>query len=180
VKELKLSICEFNDIVFIFDKYHYKKSHMGGGIAHCFALEKDMKLYGGSVTGLPRHEKVYCKDIKTIEIRRMACIEDTPKNIESYFLSKIIWWIRKNTDIKRILSYSDLSVGHVGTIYKAANFVMKGETQPSSHLFYNGIRYHMRSLTIDRPYSYVLREKVKTGEATIEKGKPKLIWMYEL
>jgi len=38
----------------------------------------------------------------------------------------------------------------------------------------------MRSLTIDRPYSYEMREDVKNGKATIKTGEPKIIWLYDL
>src|SRR5262249_32705607 len=67
-----------------------------------------------------------------------------------------------------------------GTIYKASNFKLKGHTTPTMHVFWNGTRYHPRSLSIDRPYSYKLREAVKTGEATIEKGLPKSCWFYDI
>ena len=38
----------------------------------------------------------------------------------------------------------------------------------------------MRSLTIDRPYSYEMREDVKNGKAIVKTGEPKIIWMYDL
>lgn len=83
----KLRTCTFNDICSIFDEFHYKKKHMGGGISICFAMFIDDVLVGGSVLGKPRHEKAYkgC-----IDIRRMACIDSAPKNSESWFLSQII------------------------------------------------------------------------------------------
>mgnify|MGYP003512528946 CR=1 FL=1 len=34
----KIYQCEFNDIRLIFNKYHYKKAHIGGGISTCFAM----------------------------------------------------------------------------------------------------------------------------------------------
>ena len=40
--------------------------------------------------------------------------------------------------------------------------------------------YHMRSLTIDRPYSYEMREAVKDGTAIVKTGEPKIIWLYNL
>ncbi|HUU87355.1 MAG TPA: DNA (cytosine-5-)-methyltransferase [Candidatus Glassbacteria bacterium] len=43
-----------------------------------------------------------------------------------------------------------------------------------------GLKDHPRSLTIDRPYSYKMREAVKTGEAIVEKGKPKILYKYEI
>lgn len=40
--------------------------------------------------------------------------------------------------------------------------------------------YHPRSLTIDRPYSYKMREAVKNGEAVVKTGQPKKIWLYQI
>jgi len=134
------------------------------------------------VFGLPRHNKKYSNDgLKSVlEIRRMALLEAMPKNSESYFLSKSVWWCKKHTDTDKLISYSDQSVGHKGTIYKAANFKLIGKTAPSKHVFWNGKRYHPRSLTIDRPYSYMIRDAIKTGEAKIETGEPKLIFSYKI
>jgi len=175
-------VCEFKRIRWIFEKYHYKGGHIGGGISFCFALVDGLNVVGGAVIGKPRHNKKYSEDGKyvVLEIRRMALIGSCPKNSASYFLSKIIWYLRKHTNTNKVLSYADLSVGHTGTIYKAANFELAGFTSPSKHVFWRGVRYHPRSLTIDRPYSYKLREAVKTGEATIEEGKPKAIYIYNI
>ena len=172
--------CSFSDIRHIFEQYHYKGGHMGGGISFCLALMDGECVVGGMVFGSPRHEKKYSEKGKVIEIRRMACLDECPKNTESYFLAKALWYTRKFTDIKRVISYSDKSVGHKGTIYKAANCKLIGETKESKHVFWNGVRYHPRSLTIDRPYSYKMREAIKTGEAYIETGEPKLIFEYVL
>lgn len=178
IKKYRIIKCAFSDIIHIFKQYHYKGGHMGGGISFCLALlDENNNIIGGSVIGKPRHEKKY---VGSVEIRRMACLEEAPKNTESYFLSKVIWYISKNTDFKSVLSYADTSVGHKGTIYKASNFKLVGQTSESKHVFWNGVRYHPRSLTIDRPYSYRLREAIKTGEATLETGTPKNIYIYEI
>jgi hypothetical protein len=169
--------CRFSDIRHIFEQYHYKGGHMGGGISFCLALVYNEEIYGGAVMGKPRHESKYegC-----IDIRRMALKDECLKNTESYFLSKIIWFIKKNTSYRKVLSYADMSVGHQGIIYKAANFKCIGETTPTKHIFWNEVRYHPRSLTIERPYSYKLREAVKTGEAKVEMGLSKKIYIYEI
>jgi hypothetical protein len=150
---------------------------MGGGISFCLALTFNGETVGGAVVGKPRHGSKYKN---CMEIRRMALTDECPKNSESYFLGKIIWWIKKNKFCKNILSYADQSVGHIGTIYKASNFKLIGQTSPSLHIFWKGKRYHPRSLTIDRPYSYLLREAVKTGEAKKIIGLPKNIYIYQL
>jgi hypothetical protein len=174
----EIRVCKFKDIRHIFEAYHYKGGHMGGGISLCFSLWDNYVLMGGAVLGKLRQDKKYSSEGLSIEIRRMACIESAPKNSESYFLGKIIWYLKKNTEIINVISYADQSVGHIGTIYKAANFSLIGKTAPSIHVFWRGVRYHPRSLTINRPYSYQMRAAVKTGEAIIRKGESKLIYSY--
>ena len=173
----KIMICQFSNISHIFKEFHYKSDNMGGGISVCFAMFIGNKLVGGSVLGKPRHERKYNK---CIDIRRMACLDESPCNSESYFLGQIIKWISCNTDYDNVLSYSDLTVGHVGTIYKASNFKLVGETTPTKYVEWNNKTYHPRSLTIDRDYSYKMRKAVKTGEAVIHTGLPKKIWMYKI
>ncbi len=166
--------CRFKDIRHIFEEFHYKKGHMGGGISMCFAMYMSGEMVGGAVLGLPRHQSKYPK---SIDIRRMACLDSSPKNSESYFIGQIKRWVRDNTDNESILSYSDITVGHFGTIYKASGFYEAGRTAKSKYVIWNGKTYHPRSLSIDRDYSYKLREAVKTGEAEIKTGLPKIIWI---
>ena len=176
-KECEIKTCKFSDIRHIFEEFHYKKGAMGGGISVCFAMFINGELVGGSVMGKPRHEKKYKN---CIDIRRMACLDEAPKNSESWFLSQIIKWVASNTSYDFVLSYSDKTVGHNGTIYKAANFGSIGETTPTKYVEWGERTYHPRSLSIDRPYSYRLREAVKVGDAIIKIGLPKTIWIYEI
>lgn len=173
--EAKIVECKFKDIRHIFEEFHYKKGHMGGGISMCFGMYINDELVGGSVLGKPRHEKKYKN---CIDIRRMACLDKSPQNSESFFLGKIIKWVRDNTDYENVLSYSDMTVGHMGTIYKASNFKNIGKTTATKYVEWEGKIYHPRSLSIDRDYSYRLREDVKTGKALIKTGLPKNIWLY--
>lgn len=173
----EVKTCKFKDIRHIFEEFHYKKGAMGGGISVCFAMFYQGVLVGGSVMGKPRHEKKYKN---CIDIRRMACLDSAPCNSESWFLSQIIRWCASNTDYDYVLSYSDKTVGHSGTIYKAANFKNIGETTPTKFIEWGCKTYHPRSLSIDRPYSYKLREAVVNGEAVVKTGLPKTIWLYEI
>lgn len=143
----KIVLCRFSDIRHIFKDYHYKKDSIGGGISYCFGMYYKNKLVGGSVLGLPRHCKKYPN---AVDIRRMALLDESPKNSESYFLGRIIQYVASNTSFKNVLSYSDTTVGHIGTIYKASNFTNIGLTAKSKHIESGEKTYHMRSLTIER------------------------------
>lgn len=175
-KLLEMRECKFSDIRHLFETYHYKGGHMGGGITVCLGAWYKGNCLAGVVVGKPRHDKKYSKEVECVELRRMACVEELPKNSESWMLSGVVKWLKKNTAIEKVISYSDKSVGHVGTIYKAANFKCIGETAKSKHVEWDGKRYHMRSLTIDRPYSYRMRADLETGKAVIKTGEPKLIY----
>lgn len=170
----KIVVCRFSDIRHIFEEFHYKKGNMGGGISVCFGMYIGKDLVGGAVLGLPRHQKKYPN---AIDIRRMACLDSSPKNSESYFIGQIKRWVRDNTTHDSILSYSDMTVGHQGTIYKASGFKEIGQTSATKYVLWNGRTYHPRSLSIDREYSYRLREDVKNGKAQIKTGLPKRIWL---
>lgn len=180
--QYRIGKCKFKDISPILEEFHYKKKHIGGNIELCLCLTYNDEIIGGAVLGRTRHDNKYSKNgkIKVWEIRRLCCIDDTAPNTESYFIGKIVWYLRKNTAVDALISYADKTVNHIGTIYKASNFELIGKTPKSNYVLWNDKRYHMRSLTIDRPYSYMLREEIKTGSARIIKGDIKLIYWFWL
>lgn len=98
--QLYVKECRFKEIAHIFEAYHYKGRHMGGGINWCLAATYHGQNLAGAVMGKARHDAKYSEHLKCVEIRRMACIDALPKNSESWFLAKIMWWLKKNTDIK--------------------------------------------------------------------------------
>ena len=59
----------------------------------------------------------------TLELRRLALSDVCPKNTSSFVIAKMIKMIKeKFPEIKRLISYQDKEV-HLGTIYKASNWV---------------------------------------------------------
>jgi hypothetical protein len=58
-----------------------------------------------------------------IELNRLVISEDCPKNTASYFVSSSIKLLPKP---KIIVSYADTSMGHVGKVYQATNFIYTG------------------------------------------------------
>jgi hypothetical protein len=120
---------------------------------------------------------------KCLELRRLCLIDDTPRNAESFFVSRTLKWLRKNSDWKFVVSYADPEQGHRGTIYKAANFKYEGVTGPGSSLLVDGKPFHIRTLTmLDRPYGVEINERYKAGDPGIQivKTKPKHIYTYKL
>lgn len=129
-------------------------------------------------------QKYYPQDPdKCLELRRLCLIDDTPKNAESFFVSRTLKWLRKNTDWKFVVSYADPEQGHVGTIYKASNFKYEGVTAAGSSLMVDGKPFHIRTLTmLDRPYGREINERYKAGDPNVQivKTLPKHIYTYQL
>jgi hypothetical protein len=134
--------------------------------------------------GAAAAKKYYPQDPdKCLELRRLCLVDDTPKNAESFFVSRTLKWLKKYSDWKFVVSYADPEQGHQGTIYKAANFKYEGTTSAGSSLLVDGKPFHIRTLTmLDRPYGIEINERYKAGDAGIQivKTKPKHIFTYQL
>ena len=117
----------------LLSKYHYSPPKTGIMAKLYFELRDDQnKLNGVVIFSLPAGKntaKTYSKTSSknVIELRRIACVDNTPKNAESYFISKCIKWIKKYTQYDVIISYADPYYGHKGTIYQASNFKYIGK-----------------------------------------------------
>ena len=134
--------------------------------------------------GAAAAQKYYPTDPdKCLELRRLCLIDDTPKNAESFFVSRTLKWLKKNTDWKFVVSYADPEQGHKGVIYRAANFKYEGVTSSGSSLLVDGVPFHIRTLTmLDRPYGIEIHERYKRKDPGIQivKTEPKHIYTYAL
>lgn len=64
-----------------------------------------------------------------LELTRLALYDWAPPNSESWFIGQAFAWLRGDRpDVHILLSYADASVGHVGTIYQATNWIYTGRT----------------------------------------------------
>ena len=90
------------------------------------------ELAGVAVLGFPvgrQTVKSITEDLNNddvLELTRLWLKDEEPKNSESYFIGKIFDWLRKNTNIKVLISYSDPMQNHLGTIYQATNWLYQG------------------------------------------------------
>jgi len=83
---------------------------------------------------------------RALEIRRFVLIPGLPKNTASFFLGYIVRWFKKNSKIKKLISYADQNENHKGTIYKAANFSYVGESKRTEVIRYRKKDYHLRTI----------------------------------
>ena len=80
------------------------------------------------------------------ELSRLCIHPDTQSdehNITSWFVSRAIKQLRKDTEVKAIISYAD-SDFHNGTIYRACNFKYCGLTYPKKDFYYADGTKHSR------------------------------------
>ena len=91
--------------------------------------------------GLQRHEQD-----GLFELSRL-CIHPTTQqseyNITSWFVSKAIRRLRKETNVRGIISYAD-SDHHSGTIYRACNFRYCGLSEPKKDFYFADGTKHSR------------------------------------
>lgn len=141
-------------------------------------------IYGG--LGMANCWKKYAeKREDIIELRRLCCIDDTPKNTESYFIGRTLKWLKKNTAIKKVISYADNTYNHRGIIYQASNFQHLGKTAKGRVIMFNGKRYHDKTIRTKykgelKPFAKQIKEALENGEAYYVHTLGKDIYMYDL
>ena len=180
-------------LVSFIEKHHYSHNVNGIQSYHHFGLYTEgnfglPKMIGAMMYAIPSMPATAAKynpinPSRCMELRRLVCIDDTPKNTESYFIGKTLRWLKQNTDIEVIVSFADQHYGHAGTIYKASNFEYLGETAAGQVLMVDGREMHSRSLNQkDRPYGRELKRRYDAGDENIffKKRKPKHIYTYYL
>lgn len=173
------------------EKYHYSHNINGVISDYCFALYHNKALIGAMIYGrlaMRNQYKKYCSSEKEImELRRLVCVDDTPRNTESFFIGYTLRWLKKNTNLKYVISYADSTYGHIGTIYKASNFKLVGKTAPikvikrlsDSKLFHDKtIRTKYKGNL--KPFALKLKIDLLEGRAIYITTKEKYIYIYQL
>lgn len=185
--EMQVLLCDRSEIKDFIETWHYSKSINGLKTSYCFKLVHNDIIIGAMLFGSLGMAGVYKKYVDTeseiIELRRLCCIDDTPKCTESFFVGKAIKWLKKNTQIKKIISYADLHYNHEGIIYKASNFKLLGKTSPSRVINWNGKTYHDKAIRTKyngklKPFAQRLLDALIAQEAFYETRTFKNIYMY--
>ena len=166
-------------------EHHY--SHTCPAGTYRFGLYDGIDLIGvavfGQVIGRFQAQYYYPKNPdKLIELRRLCCIDDTPKNTESRFIGYCLRWLKKNTEYEAVLSLADQNYGHKGIIYQATNFKKVGYDQDKrDRIFIDDIERHPRDLYDKDGSSGVKHLKRIYGDRIMFKKKiPKIVYLYLL
>ena len=188
VKTFKVRLCDRSEIKEFIEKWHYSKSINGIKSSYCFGLF-DKGMIGAMIYGRIAMANVWSKYVEReediIELRRLACIDDTPKNTESFFIGSTLRWLRDNTKLKTVLSYADTMYGHTGTIYHATNFQHKGKTTRGRVIIYNGKIYHDKCIRTRyngkrKPFAQRVKDALDEGLAYYKPTTGKHIFVYNL
>lgn len=171
------------------EQNHYSKSINGCIADYCFALYDGEYIIGamfyGRMAMAGQYKKFSENENEVIELRRLCCIDETPKNTESYFIGSTLRWIKKNTKIKKVVSYADAEYGHSGTIYKAANFQYLGKSKGARVINYQGKRYHDKAIRTKykgelKPFAKRIKDALECGDATYSETAGKHTYVYEI
>ena len=90
VKEFVVEPCERSEVRDFIEKWHYSQSINGVKTTYCFKMTYKGDLIGamlyGSLGMANTWKKYVDREDKLLELRRLCCIDDTPKNTESFFI----------------------------------------------------------------------------------------------
>lgn len=178
---------ERHEIKNFIETWHYSHSINGLMISYCFGMYDGDTLIGAMIYGklamANAWKKYGASADEVLELRRLVLIDDTKRNAESFFIGKTLKWLKKNTQVKTIVSYADPNYGHAGVIYKATNFEHVGMTSPGRVILWEGKKYHDKAIRTTykgklKPFAVRLRAALDTGAAYYAKQLPKHIYVY--
>ena len=125
----------------LYKKNDFSPLNIGGIQGVCIFTGLPVPEIAKGAFGLERHEQQ-----GLFELSRLCIHPDTQEreyNITSWFVSKAIKRLRKDTEVKAILSYAD-SDFHNGTIYRACNFEYYGLSDAKKDFYYTDGTKHSR------------------------------------
>lgn len=134
----------------IVERHHYLHS-MPGGTEHCFGVIAGRSLAGAVTLGVGPANAYRLMDgakrSDCVTLSRLWLSDDLPRNSESRVIGFVLRLLRRETDLKFVVSYADPAKGHLGGIYKATNWLYTGLSEPSPMLdFGDGVERHSRSV----------------------------------
>ncbi len=147
-KQVKILVCEKSEADAIIEKHHYSKkptknSFLSMLVLHYGAVSGALQIGYGirpKIKGADDPESVR-------EFDRMWLSDTMPKYSETIVLSMLHKYLKQaHPNIKKLISYSDTSVGNNGTIYRAGNYKEIGRIKADFYILANGERVHPVSM----------------------------------
>lgn len=125
----------------LYERNDFSPLNIGGIQGVCIFTGLPVPEIAKGAFGLERHEQQ-----GLFELSRLCIHPNTQEreyNITSWFVSKAIKNLRRETEVKAIISYAD-SDYHSGTIYRACNFKYCGLSDAKKDFYYADGTKHSR------------------------------------
>ena len=125
----------------LYKKNAFSPLNIGGVKGVCIFTGLPVPEIAQGAFGLERNEQQGLFELSRLCIH--PDIQSGEYNITSWFVSRAIRQLRKDTKVKAIISYAD-SDFHNGTIYRACNFKYCGLTDPKKDFYFADGTKHSR------------------------------------
>ena len=124
----------------------------------CYAAEWECEFYASAIWSSPVAQNRFKNGKQILELRRLAISPEAPRNTAT----RMLGWMRKDIasrfpDIALLISYQDTEV-HLGTIYKADNWVAAAESEGLEWNTESRKRNKEQSLAVKVRWEYKLRD----------------------
>jgi hypothetical protein len=130
----------------LFEKNEFSPLNIGGLKGVVIFTGLPVPEIAKGAFGLERNEQQGLFELSRLCIHPQT--QQSEYNITSWFVSKAIRQLRKDTAVKAILSYADNDF-HSGTIYRACNFKYYGLTDAKKDFYYADGTKHSRGKVKD-------------------------------
>lgn len=157
LKEYDIKKIDYKTAMGIIVEHHYL--HRKAPCSIAFGLFKDSLIKGVVCYGTPSSSSLrrgIAGDENTnnvVELTRLWVDDSVPKNGESYLIGNTI----KHSGKEIVVSYADTSVGHLGVVYQATNFLYSGLSAKRTNWTISGVDKHCQTLA-DKYTSTEIRE----------------------
>lgn len=171
------------------ERWHYSGSINGCISDYCYALYDGDVMKGACFFGRMAMANQWVRfgdsPDGVIELRRLCCVDDTPKNTESYFIGGALRQLKQDWGSGVVVSYADKEHGHSGVIYRASNFKMIGEIPGAKVIVWGDRTYHDKTIRTKykgelKPFAKRVKSALESGEAYYKKTAGKYTFTYNL
>lgn len=155
----------------IVKQYHYSGKVVANSKIHLGVFKGGVLVgclqYGPPMNGSKTSDKII-RGVEMMELNRMVMADSEPRNAESQAIACCNKWLKNNTSIKYILSFSDGKEGNVGYIYQATNWKYIGYLLSNSFYELDGLVMHNVSVWHKFKEKHPKRDTHTTNEILCE------------
>lgn len=184
IRSVKVRICQISDSEIFLRTWHYAQEGKKPKFVIGAYLESEL-IAVCKFSPLSRKETALSSGYTTKEIFELDrfCISPNrhKKNFATWFLSRCTkMFLNEFKNVKAVVSFADTTYGHVGTIYKAANWVLVSTVKPDYvYVDSNGWMMHKKTL-YNHARSCKMKESSYAEKHNYKKvfGKEKLKFLF--